>query len=146
MFTSTSVCWVFQRSRFPFDTSLSVDTHDSASELFSLASLILLAVLLSVYVLLLVVYVFSKFWFVNKLVSESSEFSSKNVRLHSWYDGGGANGKFVWNIPSMLDKQRQNCCYYCSCPLIFCFKNIFNLLFLFKQITFKFVFRKSNPK
>ena len=148
MFTSTPVCWVFQRSRFAFDASLSVDTHDSASELFSFASLILLAVLSAVYALLLAVYVFLKFWFVDKLVSERSEFSPKNVRLRSWYDGGGANGKnFVWNIWCILYKQRRNCCYYCSC-LDILFREYFKPLMISSETNhhFKIRFQKKQPK
>ena len=74
--------------------------------------------------MLLAVYVFSKFWFVDKLVSERSEFSPKNVPLRCSMAVVQME-HFVWNIWCMLDKQKRNCCYYCSCLLIFCFKNIF---------------------
>ena len=127
MFTSTAVCWVFQRCCFVFGSSLSVDTHDSASELFSLASLILIAVSLAVYVLILAVYFFRNpglltNWWANVLSSQQKMFDSTTdtmllVQLEN----------FVWNIWSTREKQRRNCCYCCSCLLIFCFKNIFNL-------------------
>ena len=139
MFTSTPVCWVFQWSCFAFDTSLSVDTHHSASELFSLASLILLAVLLAVYVLLLAVYVFSKFWFVDKLVDERSEFSPKNVRPTLDKTVVVQMGNFVSNIPCMLDKQ-------IVATTVHVFWYFVSRIFLTFDFFFKFEFKKKQPK
>ena len=77
MFTRTPVYLSFQLSHFVFSCSLSAETHDSVSEIFYLASSSTFKILVS-----------------HQVSDELSDFSSRNIQVDPWYDGGSANKKF----------------------------------------------------